>query len=275
MTTRSTVVSGKATPRGKFPHIKRAGDFLFVSGTSSRRPDNTFEGVEVDALGTTNLDIRAQIRAVIENIRSISIRTLLFSLLVFFCFLGCQQKPNEVPAPFTIRMYSPDEFSNDSLNDKISACRARLYLGFDSVATVGNLEITINEDSLAMEFIFTECGDLIIDEFVYYRNPDGTLVLNGDSPFFCHYIPVYTKFKFIVLEKGVHRYSFIAHCNYNDCRDCVFSIKFNGLRLYDETLNKFDHIATRKLTDWGIFFDLKDGKVVDSMGRLAITNADL
>ena len=71
MTTRSTVVSGKATPRGKFPHIKRAGDFLFVSGTSSRRPNNTFEGVEVDAMGTTNLDIRAQTRAVIENIRDI------------------------------------------------------------------------------------------------------------------------------------------------------------------------------------------------------------
>lgn len=71
MTTRSTVVSGKATPRGKFPHIKRAGDFLFVSGTSSRRPDNTFEGVEVDEMGTTNLDIRAQTKAVLENIRDI------------------------------------------------------------------------------------------------------------------------------------------------------------------------------------------------------------
>ena len=71
MTTRSTVVSGKATPRGKFPHIKRAGDFLFVSGTSSRRPDNSFEGVEVDEMGTTNLDIRAQTKAVLENIRDI------------------------------------------------------------------------------------------------------------------------------------------------------------------------------------------------------------
>ena len=68
---RSTVVAGKATPRGRFPHIKRAGDFLYVSGTSSRRPDNSFEGVEVDALGTTRLDIRAQTRAVIENIRDI------------------------------------------------------------------------------------------------------------------------------------------------------------------------------------------------------------
>lgn len=67
----ASVVAGKATPRGKFPHIKRAGDFLYVSGTSSRRPDNSFAGVEVDALGVTDLDIRAQTRAVIENMRDI------------------------------------------------------------------------------------------------------------------------------------------------------------------------------------------------------------
>lgn len=67
----ASVVAGKATPRGRFPHIKRAGDFLFVSGTSSRLPDNSFVGVEVDALGVTRLDIRAQTRAVIENIRDI------------------------------------------------------------------------------------------------------------------------------------------------------------------------------------------------------------
>lgn len=65
------VVEGKATPRGKFPHIKRAGDFLYVSGTSSRRPDNTFAGASADAMGTTQLDIRVQTRAVIENIRDL------------------------------------------------------------------------------------------------------------------------------------------------------------------------------------------------------------
>lgn len=68
---RATLVTGKAKPRGSFPHIRRAGDFLFVSGTSSRRPDNSFEGVEVDEMGTTRLDIGAQTRAVIENIRDI------------------------------------------------------------------------------------------------------------------------------------------------------------------------------------------------------------
>jgi len=67
----SKVLEGSAKPRGSFPHLKRAGDFIFVSGTSSRKPDNTFEGVEVDGFGTTKLDIRAQTRAVIENIRSI------------------------------------------------------------------------------------------------------------------------------------------------------------------------------------------------------------
>ena len=65
------LVEGKARPRGRFPHARRAGDLLFVSGTSSRRPDNSFAGVEVDELGTTRLDIRAQTVAVIENIRDI------------------------------------------------------------------------------------------------------------------------------------------------------------------------------------------------------------
>ncbi|HPF25503.1 MAG TPA: RidA family protein [Steroidobacteraceae bacterium] len=68
---KTQVLPDKAKPRGRFPHVKRAGDFLFVSGTSSRRPDNSFAGVEVDAFGTTQLDIRAQTRAVIENIRDI------------------------------------------------------------------------------------------------------------------------------------------------------------------------------------------------------------
>lgn len=67
----ATTLASKATPRGTFPHLRRAGDFLFVSGTSSRRKDNSFAGVEVDATGATRLDIRAQTRAVIENIRDI------------------------------------------------------------------------------------------------------------------------------------------------------------------------------------------------------------
>jgi len=70
-TNASKVVEGKATPRGKYPHVKRGGDFLFVSGTSARRADNTIAGAEVDPLGTARLDIREQTRAVIQNIRDI------------------------------------------------------------------------------------------------------------------------------------------------------------------------------------------------------------
>jgi 2-aminomuconate deaminase len=69
--TEGKIVEGKATPLGKYPHVKRAGDFLFVSGTSARRSDNTIAGGEVDALGTVRLDIGLQTRAVIENIRDI------------------------------------------------------------------------------------------------------------------------------------------------------------------------------------------------------------
>jgi 2-aminomuconate deaminase len=67
----SKVIAGKAKPRGKYPHVKRAGDFLFVSGTSARRADNTIVGAEVDEYGTTRLDIRAQTKAVVENISDI------------------------------------------------------------------------------------------------------------------------------------------------------------------------------------------------------------
>jgi 2-aminomuconate deaminase len=67
----SKVVPGKAQPRGRFPHIKRAGDYLFVSGTSSRRADNSIAGADTDSSGATKLDICAQTRALIENIRDI------------------------------------------------------------------------------------------------------------------------------------------------------------------------------------------------------------
>lgn len=69
--TQGALVAGKAKPRGRFPHVVRAGNLLFVSGTSSRRPDNSFVGASVDNMGTAAVDIREQTRAVIENIRDI------------------------------------------------------------------------------------------------------------------------------------------------------------------------------------------------------------
>lgn len=69
--TEARLVAGKAKPRGRFPHVKVAGGFAYVSGTSSRLPDNTIAGASVDEFGTTTLDIRVQTRAVLENIRDI------------------------------------------------------------------------------------------------------------------------------------------------------------------------------------------------------------
>jgi 2-aminomuconate deaminase len=71
MSSNGGVVAGKAKPLGRFPHFLRAGDFLFVSGISSRRPDDTIAGATLEPNGVTRLDIRAQTRAVIENIRDI------------------------------------------------------------------------------------------------------------------------------------------------------------------------------------------------------------
>ena len=62
-------MSKTVTPRGAYPHTKRVGDFIFVSGTSSRRPDNSIAGVEIiDAMGTKKLDAKVQTQEVLQNI---------------------------------------------------------------------------------------------------------------------------------------------------------------------------------------------------------------
>ncbi len=69
--TSSQLLTHKAKPRGTFPHLKRAGDFLFISGTSSRRLDNTIAGTQADDMVATRLYIVEQTRAVIHNIADI------------------------------------------------------------------------------------------------------------------------------------------------------------------------------------------------------------
>lgn len=62
-------MNNKVTPRGAYPHVKVAGDFIFVSGTSSRKPDNSIEGVVIiDEMGTKKLDAYLQTKAVLNNI---------------------------------------------------------------------------------------------------------------------------------------------------------------------------------------------------------------
>jgi len=68
---RSVVVAGRTPARGAYPHLKVAGDLVFVSGTSARRPDGRIEGAEVGSDGRVTLDIRAQTRAVVDNIAAL------------------------------------------------------------------------------------------------------------------------------------------------------------------------------------------------------------
>lgn len=67
----SKTIKNKAKPLGNYPHIKRVGDYIFVSGTSSRRPDNTHVGATKNEDGSWSLDIKLQTEAVIKNIEAL------------------------------------------------------------------------------------------------------------------------------------------------------------------------------------------------------------
>jgi 2-aminomuconate deaminase len=60
-----------AEPVGAFPHAKRIGDLLFLSGIGPRvRGSKEIPGVTLDSAGNiTSYDIETQCRAVFENVR--------------------------------------------------------------------------------------------------------------------------------------------------------------------------------------------------------------
>jgi 2-aminomuconate deaminase len=60
-------------PVGSYPHARRVGNLLFLSGIGSRRPaDNTIPGNVYDADGRlTGYDIEAQCRQVFANVRAV------------------------------------------------------------------------------------------------------------------------------------------------------------------------------------------------------------
>ncbi len=63
------IAQDRAQPLGRYPHTKRVGSWVFISGTSSRRPDNSYAGADVQADGQWILDIKTQTKAVLENIQ--------------------------------------------------------------------------------------------------------------------------------------------------------------------------------------------------------------
>lgn len=59
-----------AKPLGKYPFLKRAGDFIYLSGVSARLPDGTIAGVMASDSGDVT-DVRVQTRTVLEKIRTV------------------------------------------------------------------------------------------------------------------------------------------------------------------------------------------------------------
>ena len=62
-----------AEPVGPFPHARRVGNLLFLSGVGPRRPgSNAIPGVTLDANGDVAAhDIEAQCHSVFQNVRAI------------------------------------------------------------------------------------------------------------------------------------------------------------------------------------------------------------
>jgi 2-aminomuconate deaminase len=55
------IVAGRAHPLAHYPHLRRVGSLVFVSGLSARQPDGTIPGA--------NGDIGVQTEAVLENLK--------------------------------------------------------------------------------------------------------------------------------------------------------------------------------------------------------------
>ena len=69
-----TILSGRAAePVGPYPHARRVGDLLFLSGIGPReRGASTIPGVTQDASGAViGRDFEAQTRAVFANVRAV------------------------------------------------------------------------------------------------------------------------------------------------------------------------------------------------------------
>ena len=62
-----------AKPLGAYPHARRAGNLLFLSGIGSRNPlDNSIPGLELDADGNIlHYDIEAECHAVFANVKAV------------------------------------------------------------------------------------------------------------------------------------------------------------------------------------------------------------
>jgi len=65
--------SNASTPLGAYPHARRVGNLLFLSGIGPRNPkDNSIPGLELDKSGNIiKYDIEAETRAVFANVKAV------------------------------------------------------------------------------------------------------------------------------------------------------------------------------------------------------------
>ena len=68
-----TITNEAAQPLGAYPHSRRVGNFLFLSGIGPRNPkDNTVPGLELDSEGKiTKYDIEAECHSVFANVKAV------------------------------------------------------------------------------------------------------------------------------------------------------------------------------------------------------------
>ncbi len=62
-----------SSPLGSYPHSRRAGNLLFLSGIGPRKPgDNSIPGLELDAEGNIlKYDIEAECHSVFANVKAV------------------------------------------------------------------------------------------------------------------------------------------------------------------------------------------------------------
>lgn len=67
------VTDNAAVPLGMYPHARRVGNLLFLSGIGSRSPiDNSIPGLKLDGMGNKiGHDIEAEAHACFANVREI------------------------------------------------------------------------------------------------------------------------------------------------------------------------------------------------------------
>lgn len=74
MTQHSIITTTQAAkPLGAYPHARKVGNLLFLSGIGSRRAsDNSIPGLELDENGNIlNYDIEAETHQVMENVKAV------------------------------------------------------------------------------------------------------------------------------------------------------------------------------------------------------------